>query len=204
MSREPPPPLPGGYKVGDKLFWTEVSQTGDDGDKLVHGKQGEVVGPARLEGSESKGVAVLFPGNKRIIDCALTNVGHLRAASPRTPNSTSRAPQATAASLLVGCRYSSSTASALAAVIATHIIICNMFGANTATTSDQACWRPVRTQVVPTRPRVRHQVCAGLGRRAPLPPPPASWSSKSGRAADQVSPGRASVRNRHAASEQTM
>ena len=49
MSRDAPPPLPGGYKVGDKVFYTGKDKTWDDGDKLVHGQQGEVTGPTTLE-----------------------------------------------------------------------------------------------------------------------------------------------------------
>ena len=63
MSRDAPPPLPGGYKVGEKVFFTGSSQTFADGDKVVHGHQGEVVGPAILENHKGKGVAVRFPCN---------------------------------------------------------------------------------------------------------------------------------------------
>ena len=46
------------------MFWTGESQTVSTGDKLVHGQQGEVVGPATSESHKGKGVMVLFPGNK--------------------------------------------------------------------------------------------------------------------------------------------
>ena len=42
MSRDAPPPLPGGYTVGEKVFYTDSSDTFDDGNKVVHGQQGEV------------------------------------------------------------------------------------------------------------------------------------------------------------------
>ena len=85
MSRSPPPPLPGGYEVGEKVFYTGASKTVSTGDKLVHGQQGEVTGPATAEGYIGKGVRVLFPGNKESINCYLTSVRRLRAASAATP-----------------------------------------------------------------------------------------------------------------------
>ena len=84
MSRDAPPPLPGGYKVGDKLFYTGASETVPSGEKLVHGQQGEVVGPATVETHKGKGVAVLFPGIKITIACYLGEVRHPRAA-PQPP-----------------------------------------------------------------------------------------------------------------------
>ena len=74
VSREPPPPLPGGYVVGDKVCYMGTGETFDSGNRLEHGKQGEVVGPATSETHRGKGVAVLFPGNKGAINCYLTNV----------------------------------------------------------------------------------------------------------------------------------
>ena len=85
MSRSPPPPLPGGYKLGEKVFYTGASKTVSTGDKLVHGQQGEVTGPATAEGYIGKGVRVLFPGNKESINCYLTSVRRLRAAPAATP-----------------------------------------------------------------------------------------------------------------------
>ena len=81
MSRDAPPPLPGGYKLGEKVFFTGASKTFPSGNKLVHGQQGEVMGPATSEQAKGKGVAVLFPGNKKCILCFLTEVRRFRAAS---------------------------------------------------------------------------------------------------------------------------
>jgi hypothetical protein len=81
-----PPPLPGGYKVGEKVFFTGRSETFADGDKVVRGQQGEVTGPATLEEAKGKGVNVRFPGNNKDgVDCLLTTVRRLRAASAATP-----------------------------------------------------------------------------------------------------------------------
>ena len=46
LSRAAPPTLPGGYRVGDEVFFTGASRTCADGDRLVYGGKGEVVGPA--------------------------------------------------------------------------------------------------------------------------------------------------------------
>ena len=86
VSRKAPPPLPGGYEVGEKVFWTEGSVTASTGEKVLHGGQGEVVGPG--DGKErDTHVAVRFPGNKGSIECRLTEVRRLRAASAAHPPS---------------------------------------------------------------------------------------------------------------------
>ena len=74
---DPPPALPGGYMVREKVFYTAASQTLPGGGKLVHGQQGEVTGPNVAAG----GLNVRFPGNKRDVPCFLTWVRRLRAAS---------------------------------------------------------------------------------------------------------------------------
>ena len=77
VSREPPPPLPGGYVVSDKVYYTGTGDTFDDGDRLEHGKQGEVVGPATSERCGGRGLAVLFPGNEGALDCCFTEARRL-------------------------------------------------------------------------------------------------------------------------------
>ena len=76
--------LPGGYKVGDKVFFTGAGHTWVDGDKLVHGKQGEVTGPARDHMLAM--VAVRFPGNKGDVSCHLNNVCRLRCRPSPAPH----------------------------------------------------------------------------------------------------------------------
>ena len=85
MSRDAPPPLPGGYKVGEKVFYTGASQTLPSGNKVVHGQQGEVMGPGTGQNYKGKAVAVLYPGNKGSSECFLDTVRRLRAASAATP-----------------------------------------------------------------------------------------------------------------------
>ena len=77
--------LPGGHTLGKKVFFTGASETFSNGDKLVHGQQGEVVGPATHATLKGKGVAVRSPGNKGSIGCFLTEVRRLRAAPTATP-----------------------------------------------------------------------------------------------------------------------
>ena len=86
VSRAAPPALPGGYTLGDQVFFTGDSKTLTNGDKLVHGQQGEVVGPATLETHKGKGVAVLFPGNKGSSNLPLLSVRRLRAAPAAHPH----------------------------------------------------------------------------------------------------------------------
>ena len=88
MSREPPPPLPGGYVVSDMVYYTGASKTFDNGDRLEHGKRGEVVGPATSETHRGgKGVKLLFTGNKGAINCYLTQARRLSpTTAPRCPS----------------------------------------------------------------------------------------------------------------------
>jgi hypothetical protein len=74
VSRDPPPLLPGGYTVGEKVFYTWANFTFPSGDKVVHGQQGEVMGPATHKSVKGNGVIVLFPGNTVGTNCFLTQV----------------------------------------------------------------------------------------------------------------------------------
>ena len=88
VSRGAPPPLPGGYVVGENVFYTGDSVAFDDGDELVHGQQGVVTGPIGPgSGHEGNGVCVRFPDNTDDFGCLLTEVRRLRAASAATPSS---------------------------------------------------------------------------------------------------------------------
>ena len=79
----PPPLVPGGYTVGEQVYYTGASHTFEWGDRLEHGKQGEVVGPATSENQKGKGVKVLYPGNKDVISCYLSQAR--RHAAPPLP-----------------------------------------------------------------------------------------------------------------------
>jgi hypothetical protein len=74
LSTTAPPPLPGGYKLGQKLFYIGDNYTLDNGDRLTHGQQGKVVGPATDEEYVGKGLAMRFLGNKDDVECLLTEL----------------------------------------------------------------------------------------------------------------------------------
>ena len=87
VSREPPPPLPGGYVLGQQVYLMGPSETSSNGNRFEHGMQGQVVGPAKCENHKGKGVAVSFPGIKGPISCYLNHVRRRRrrAATRRFP-----------------------------------------------------------------------------------------------------------------------
>ena len=70
--------------MGEKVFYTGASRTFPDGDKLVHGQQGEVKGPGTGDDVDTR-VCVRFPGNTGDANCYLTQVRRLRAASAADP-----------------------------------------------------------------------------------------------------------------------
>ena len=74
MSREPPPPLPGGYRVGEQVYFIGHSQVLESNNRLEHGQRGEVVGPALSNSHKGRDVAVRFPGNGVAIECFPTEV----------------------------------------------------------------------------------------------------------------------------------
>ena len=74
VSREPPPPLPGGYTVGEQIYYTGASHTFESGDRVAHGKEGEVMGPATSESHKGNCVIMRFPGNKGMTTCYLSQV----------------------------------------------------------------------------------------------------------------------------------
>ena len=82
VSPDAPPPLPGSYKVHERVFYMGQSQTFGDGDKLVHGQQGEVKGVMR--GVWKTHLAVLLPGNKGYVGLLPIEVCRLRSASAAT------------------------------------------------------------------------------------------------------------------------
>ena len=67
-------PLPGGYELSAQLYFIGASETLSNGDKVVHGAVGEVMGPATFEGYVGKALKMKFAGNKDNINCYLTNL----------------------------------------------------------------------------------------------------------------------------------
>ena len=68
--------LPGIFNLTEHVFYTGPNYTFPNGDKLVHGQQGEVMGPAMLESLKGKGLSIRFPGNKAnvLTECFLTEL----------------------------------------------------------------------------------------------------------------------------------
>ena len=76
LSRTPPPTtLPGGYHVGDTVFYAAPNETFPSGDRLLYGEEGEIVGPATSETHKDNGVAVKFSANTCAVNCYLTQLG---------------------------------------------------------------------------------------------------------------------------------
>ena len=105
LSRSPPPPLPGGYKVGEKLYYIGASQTVDNGDRLVHDEQGEVMGPGKSNG---RAPADRVP--KRATSLARSTRCHRRRrrclAATRSARSSITSEQATFETATVACTAS--------------------------------------------------------------------------------------------------
>merc|ERR1712151_511735 len=69
------PVIPGGYKVGDLLYYSGEMQIYDDGDRLTFGLMGEVVSRSTAgNSSDDRRLKVLFNGNNMPISVFLTQV----------------------------------------------------------------------------------------------------------------------------------
>ena len=66
--------LPGIFNMTEHVFYTGANHTASSGNKVVHGQQGEVMGPATSESYKGKGLAIRFPGNKGNVACWLTEL----------------------------------------------------------------------------------------------------------------------------------
>ena len=73
--------MPGGYKVGEKLYFTGGSQTFESGDRLVHGEQGEVMGPGT--GQWKGRLLIKFPNNNDNAACPLDELSRSPPPPPR-------------------------------------------------------------------------------------------------------------------------
>ena len=74
--------MPGGYTVGEKLYYLGESQTWDDGDQLTHGQAGEVTGqPPSDDPNFGEFLSVMFPDMEGILLCKLDEISR----TPPTP-----------------------------------------------------------------------------------------------------------------------
>lgn len=62
-----------------EVYFVGESQNFSDGDSLVYGQSGKVLGPATTESHKGKGVDVLFSGNQHGVECYF---GSVRPAPP--------------------------------------------------------------------------------------------------------------------------
>ena len=71
LSRTPPATtLPGGYRVGDTIFYVGTNAKLSNGDRVQYGEEGEIIGPATFDNR----VAVKFTANKVMVNCYLTTL----------------------------------------------------------------------------------------------------------------------------------
>lgn len=81
LSRTAPLPIPGGFILGESLYYHGCSQTFPSGSVLVHGARGEVLGPSSATPASGKpagsGLHVLFPTNKNGTNCFVTSLSRL-------------------------------------------------------------------------------------------------------------------------------
>ena len=63
----------GDYEVADTVYYTGC-QTVEDGDRLVHGQQGEVTKETYIDEDGDRVVAALFPESKCSVECNLATV----------------------------------------------------------------------------------------------------------------------------------
>ena len=68
LSRERPPPLPGGFALDDTVYSSGSSYF------FENGERGTVVGPATLASHKGKGLTVLFDGNKGTVQVFLNQL----------------------------------------------------------------------------------------------------------------------------------
>ena len=62
------------YERGEMFFYNGASWIFENGDRIVHGQQGEVLGPATNKKRVGKGLSMMFEGNKAVVYCLLTSL----------------------------------------------------------------------------------------------------------------------------------
>ena len=63
--------VPPEYNVGQRLYFTGSCNDLENGDRVIYGLSGEVQGPA-THPTFKGGMAMKFPGNRKVIDCPLS------------------------------------------------------------------------------------------------------------------------------------
>ena len=85
LSRSPPPPLPGGFSIGQKVYYTGDSKTLASGNWLVFGEPCEIMGPTDSTEPQPDQLNVQFPGRDRHVNCKLSSLSRLQPADHSPP-----------------------------------------------------------------------------------------------------------------------
>jgi hypothetical protein len=67
-----------GYSVGDEVFYAGESKTWEDGDRVVYGGKGKIIGV----GSDKKKRIVMFPGNNKNSACRISKLSRTALPDP--------------------------------------------------------------------------------------------------------------------------
>ena len=73
MRKDPPPPLPAGYVLGDAVWYTGMSEEFPSGDTLKYGEGAKVVGPS-TEPDTTIGIMIRFPDHHEDTDVKLKDL----------------------------------------------------------------------------------------------------------------------------------
>jgi hypothetical protein len=69
------PVIPGGYELGERVFWTRGGEKLHSGDRLHFGLLGEIVGRSTQgTNKDDESVAVHFDGNRKVTDVLLSSI----------------------------------------------------------------------------------------------------------------------------------
>jgi hypothetical protein len=85
LSRSPPPPLPGGFSIGQKVYYTGDSKTLASGNWLVFGEPCEIMGPTDSTEPQPDQLNVQFPGRDKHVNCKLSSLSRLQPADHSPP-----------------------------------------------------------------------------------------------------------------------
>ena len=85
LSRSPPPPLPGGFSIGQKVYYTGDSKTLASGNRIAYGEQCEIMGPADSDEPKPDQLNVQFPGRDRHVNMLLSSLSRSQPADYSPP-----------------------------------------------------------------------------------------------------------------------
>lgn len=75
--------IPGGYRLGERVYWCGSAWALADGDRLQFGQEGEIAGCTDVcDGMDKERVAVLFKGNKQPVAMHLVEISRVAPSIP--------------------------------------------------------------------------------------------------------------------------